>query len=312
MNKTKFKKIIEKTIELILGSSSIVTSITVLLIIGFLFKEGSDVFDKKPIEEGYVLAVNPNNPVNQIKPSEVKDIFDQKITNWNQIKGGKNEAIKLLRIDDITKYYDEDALGANFEHLPAKIDEFTKNNPGVIIFISETYLSKNFYGKEINIDKIQLKSFLQGEQWFPTAQPIAQMGVKPLILGTLWVSIGAIVIALPIGLGVSIYLSEIATKKVRNILKPIIELLAAIPSVVYGFFGLVVLVPLVQQIFNLPVGETGLSGSIILAIMALPTIITVSEDAMRNTPRSMKEASLALGATHWQTIYKVIIPYASS
>jgi phosphate transport system permease protein len=100
--------------------------------------------------------------------------------------------------------------------------------------------------------------------------------------------------------------------RVRNFLKPLIELLAGIPSVVYGFFGLVVIVPFLQQSFKLPVGETALAGSIVLAIMALPTIITVAEDAMRTVPRATKEASLALGATQWQTIYRVIIPYAKS
>lgn len=100
--------------------------------------------------------------------------------------------------------------------------------------------------------------------------------------------------------------------KTRNLLKPIIELLAGIPSVVYGFFGLVVIVPLIQKTLDLPVGETAFAGSVVLAIMALPTIITVAEDAMRTTPRAMKEASLALGATQWQTIYKVIIPYSIS
>lgn len=99
---------------------------------------------------------------------------------------------------------------------------------------------------------------------------------------------------------------------VRNLLKPIIELLSGIPSVVYGFFGLIVIVPFLQQVFNLPVGESGLAGSIVLAIMALPTIITVTEDAMRNCPRAMREASLALGASQWQTIYKVVIPYSIS
>ncbi|MEG2479385.1 MAG: phosphate ABC transporter permease subunit PstC, partial [Mucinivorans sp.] len=93
---------------------------------------------------------------------------------------------------------------------------------------------------------------------------------------------------------------------------PIIELLAGIPSVVYGFFGLVVLVPLIQRSFGLPVGETALCGAIILAIMALPTIITVAEDAIRNVPRATKEASLALGASHWQTIRRVILPYSIS
>ena len=108
------------------------------------------------------------------------------------------------------------------------------------------------------------------------------------------------------------YMSEVANPKVRNWLKPIIELLSGIPSVVYGFFGLIVIVPLIQKLFDLPVGESGLAGSIVLAIMALPTIITVTEDAMRNCPRAMREASLALGASQWQTIYKVVIPYSIS
>ncbi|KAA5378205.1 phosphate ABC transporter permease subunit PstC, partial [Phocaeicola dorei] len=111
---------------------------------------------------------------------------------------------------------------------------------------------------------------------------------------------------------VAIYMSEVANSRVRNLLKPIIELLSGIPSVVYGFFGLIVIVPFLQQVFNLPVGESGLAGSIVLAIMALPTIITVTEDAMRNCPRAMREASLALGASQWQTIYKVVIPYSIS
>ena len=125
-------------------------------------------------------------------------------------------------------------------------------------------------------------------------------------------SLFAILIALPFGLSVSIYMSEVADSKVRSWLKPVIELLSGIPSVVYGFFGLIVIVPLIQKVFDLPVGESGLAGSIVLAIMALPTIITVTEDAMRNCPRAMREASLALGASQWQTIYKVVIPYSIS
>ena len=161
-------------------------------------------------------------------------------------------------------------------------------------------------------ETIRPGDFFGGKEWYPTATPAAQYGLLPLILGTLWVSLGAILLSLPFGIAVSVYLAEIATMRVRNFLKPVIELLAGIPSVVYGFFGLVVIVPFLQQTFQLPVGETALAGSVVLAIMALPTIITVAEDAMRNVPRAMKEASLALGATHWQTIYRVIIPYAKS
>jgi phosphate transport system permease protein len=159
---------------------------------------------------------------------------------------------------------------------------------------------------------ILLSDFLGGTDWIPTATPSAQFGLMPLIMGTLWVSVFAILIALPLGLGVAIYLSELASDKIRKILKPTIELLAGIPSVVYGFFGLVILVPLIQKTLNLPVGETAFAGSVVLAIMALPTIITIAEDAMRTTPLAMREASLALGATNWQTIYRVIVPYAAS
>lgn len=309
--KTNLKQIKEKIIESILMLSSAATSITVMLIVFFLFIEGAGVFSKKPIEEGFLLAVAADNPVKKLNPSQIKDIFDQKIKNWKEV-GGKDEAIVLFRTSDITEYYTDEELGENFEYFPAKINELIAKTPGIIAFFSDKYKTKDFKGRELDIDKIKVFEFLSGEEWFPTAQPIAQMGVKPLIYGTLWVSFGAILLALPIGLAAAIYLSEIAKKRTRSLLKPLIELLAGIPSVVYGFFGLVVIVPLIQSLFNLPVGETALAGSVVLAIMALPTIITISEDAMRNTPRAMKEASLALGASQWQTIYKVVIPYSAS
>ncbi len=291
--------------------SGTVTSLTVVLIVVFLFSEGLGVFNKKPIDEGYVLSVNKENTVKKLSPFQVKNIFDQKIKNWKEV-GGPNEKIVLFKVDDISDFYSDEQLGKDFANLPFCLNDYIKKHKGVIAFFSDTYVPKKFAGKLIDVDKIKVTEFLSGDEWFPTSKPVAQMGVKPLILGTLWVSLGAILIALPIGLFAAIFLSEIAHKRVRNILKPLIELLAGIPSVVYGFFGLVIIVPLIQQIFDLPVGETGLAGSIILGIMALPTIITVSEDAMRNTPRAMKEASLALGATKWQTIYKVVIPYSAS
>ena len=309
--KTNFKQIKEKVIESILMLSSAATSITVVLIVFFLFIEGAGVFNKKPVDKGFMLAVHDSNPVKKLEPSQIKDIFDQKITNWKEL-GGKDATIVLFRTSDITDYYTEEELGENFEYFPDKINELVAKTPGIIAFFSDKYKSKDFKGRELDIDKISVYDFLSGEEWFPTAEPVAQMGVKPLIYGTLLVSFGAIVLALPIGLFAAIYLSEIAKKRTRNLLKPLIELLAGIPSVVYGFFGLVIIVPLIQSVFNLPVGETALAGSVVLAIMALPTIITISEDAMRNTPRAMKEASLALGASHWQTIYKVVIPYSAS
>ena len=291
--------------------SSTITSLTVVLIVFFLFKEGLGVFNKKPLEEGNTIVINKNNNVKKLSSEEIKNIYDQKITFWDQL-GGKKDSIVLFRLEDISTYYSDEQIGENFEGLPTCLSNLVDSIPGIIAFFPEKYLAKNFKGKQLEIDKVAFKEFFGGEEWYPTSQPTAQLGVKPLILGTLWVSLGAILIALPLGLAAAVYMSEIADNRIRRIMKPLIELLAGIPSVVYGFFGLVVIVPLIQKIFNLPVGETGLAGSIILGIMALPTIITISEDAMRNTPRAMKEASLALGASKWQTIYKIVIPYSIS
>jgi phosphate transport system permease protein len=153
--------------------------------------------------------------------------------------------------------------------------------------------------------------FLTGKFWYPTSVN-EQFGLLPLLLGSVIVTAGAIIFSVPLGIACAIYISEIAHPKVADFMKPFIEILAGIPSVVFGFFGLIVLVPLVQQTFNLPTGQTALTGSIMLGIMALPTIITISEDAISSVPSTIKQGSLALGATRWQTIYKVVVPAALS
>jgi phosphate transport system permease protein len=308
---TVIKKVINKIIEWLLMLSSTITTLTVLLIVVFLFKEGVSVFKESPLEGENVIVLSNQNKVSHLTSVDVKKIFDQETTNWKLV-GGANDSILLFTFNDLSNYFSEEELGPEFEFLPHKMDSLIEVNPGMIAVFSKKYLDKNHKSKVATIDNISPKTFLLGKEWFPTANPAVQLGVLPLILGTLYVSIVAILIALPIGLATAIYIAEVAHPKIRAIYKPVIELLAGIPSVVYGFFGLIVIVPLIQKIFDLPVGESGLAGAIVLAIMALPTIITVTEDALRNTPRAMKEASLALGATQWQTIYKVVIPYSAS
>ena len=305
------KRFLEKLVEGALLISGSITSITILLIVIFLFKEASGLFNSPVIEEGYVLGLNKANPVRDLNSYQIKQIFDAEITNWDEV-GGKEEPIEVVRLSDLTKYYTEEELGASFENIPAKASELTSKHPGIILFLPKEYIAKNFQGTLLNHETLRPGDFFGGKEWYPTASPSAQYGLLPLLLGTIWVSLGAILLSLPFGISVAVYLAEIAPMRIRNILKPLIELLAGIPSVVYGFFGLVVIVPFLQEFFNLPVGETALAGSIVLGIMALPTIITVAEDALRNVPRATKEASLALGATQWQTIYKVMIPYAKS
>jgi phosphate transport system permease protein len=154
-------------------------------------------------------------------------------------------------------------------------------------------------------------NFIFGKSWYPISEP-AQLGILPLIFGSLMVTLGAAIISIPIGVACAVYIAEIAPLKIKEVLKAGIELLAAIPSVVLGFIGMVTLVPWVKSTFNLPTGLTALSGSIILAFMAMPTIVSVAEDALYSVPKSYKEGAFALGATHWQTIYRVLLPAASS
>jgi phosphate transport system permease protein len=153
--------------------------------------------------------------------------------------------------------------------------------------------------------------FLSGTTWYPSGSP-PEYGIFVLIIGTVLVTLGAMVFAVPLSIGCAIYIAELAPLWAKNILKPATELLAGIPSVVYGFFGLIVLTDVIRTTFDIPTGETWLAGSILLGIMALPTIISISEDAISMVPREYKEGSLAIGATRWQTISRVIIPGALS
>lgn len=308
----KIRQITERLVKVILTLSGSVTSLAILLIIIFLFKEGLGLFNSPSVEKGYILCIHASNPVESVSPEQIKQIFDYEITTWSEVNGSEEE-ITPFRFEEIFSMYPEEEFGTDYELLPQKLGEVIAQTPNIIAYIPEQYLPhENASLKILPQETIRISNFFGGKEWLPTATPSPQFGVLPLIMGTLWVSIFAILIALPLGMGVAIYMSELAGAATRKFLKPTVELLAGIPSVVYGFFGLVVLVPLIQKALNLPVGETAFAGSLILAIMALPTIITIAEDAMRGTPRAMREASLALGATRWQTIYKVIVPYASS
>ncbi|HDS74548.1 MAG TPA: ABC transporter permease subunit, partial [Firmicutes bacterium] len=147
-------------------------------------------------------------------------------------------------------------------------------------------------------------------RWTPVSFQRESFGIYPLVTGSLLVTAIATIIAIPFGVCGAVYLAEMANNKEREVLKPFIELLAGIPSVVIGFFGLVVLAPIVKQVFGLPSGQTALTGALLLALMAIPTIMSISEDAIRSVPVSYRQASLALGASRLQTIWTVTVPAA--
>jgi phosphate transport system permease protein len=310
--KKMLRRVAERAVEGLFTLSGGVTSLAILLIVVFLFREGLGLFRSPEVENGYALCVNAGNSVETLHPMQIKEIFDGEITDW-QALGGQSEAIVPFRFDEIFSLYTDEELGEDYALLPQKLGEIVAQTPGIIAFLPQRFLPEdNEAVRTLPTGSISPVDFFVGREWSPTSVPSPLFGALPLVLGTILVSLVAILIALPLGLGVAIYLSELAAGRTRRLLKPAVELLAGIPSVVYGFFGLVALVPLIQRAFNLPVGETAFAGSLMLAIMALPTIIAIAEDALRNTPKAMREASLALGATRWQTIYRVVIPYSTS
>jgi phosphate transport system permease protein len=158
------------------------------------------------------------------------------------------------------------------------------------------------------IGRVGLVDFLFGTRWAPNA---GSFGIWPMIVGSISVTIGALAVGVPLGLACAVFLVEFAPARAASIMRPAIQLLAGIPSVIYGFWGLIVLVPLIRNYLGGP-GLSILAGSIILGIMILPTIISISEDALRALPQAYAEGSLALGATHWQTIWRMELPAARS
>jgi phosphate transport system permease protein len=146
-------------------------------------------------------------------------------------------------------------------------------------------------------------------RWYPIEE---YFGILPLITGSLLVTVWAMLFAIPIGLGTAIYIAEVAPRSVREVLKPFVEVLGGLPSVVLGFLGILILSPNLRILMNLPTGLTALAGGILLGAIAVPTIVSVAEDALDTVPRSYRDASLALGATKWQTIWRVTLPAARS
>jgi phosphate transport system permease protein len=145
--------------------------------------------------------------------------------------------------------------------------------------------------------------------WYPIE---SYFGILPLLLGSILITFGALIVAVPFGVGMAVFISEVAPAGVREILKPLVELLAGLPSVVLGFLGILIVAPGLRRLLDLPTGLTAFTGALLLAGITLPTIVSIADDALNAVPRSYREASLALGATRWQTIWGVTVPAARS
>lgn len=184
-----------------------------------------------------------------------------------------------------------------------------------IIFVFGIFYFVFREGGSILFDKespFSLSQFFGSTEWFPTSMANKRYGILALIIGTASVTILAMIIAVPFALGATIFVSEFCSGKVRETLKIVIELLAAIPSIVWGFIGLTVINPWIRETFNVPVGLNVLNAAIILALMAMPIMVSIGEDALKAVPDSYREAAVALGATRWQMVYRVLLPAAKN
>jgi phosphate transport system permease protein len=189
------------------------------------------------------------------------------------------------------------------------ITRFVFVNGIISIIILGLILALLLYNSVRFFTSYPIQNFFGGVRWIPTHD---KFGFIPLLVGSILTTFAAILIAIPLGVGSAIYIGELAPRYLRETLKPIIEVLATIPSVVIGFIGIKVFAPLIKNIFNLSIGLTALTAAVMLAFMSLPTIVSISEDAINAVPNTFRHASMALGATKWETTYKVVIHTASS
>jgi phosphate transport system permease protein len=161
------------------------------------------------------------------------------------------------------------------------------------------------------LGRVSITKFIFGQEWYPTSSP-PDFGIFPLLVASFAVTLLSGAIAIPLGVMTAIYLAEMASARFREVVKPIVELLAALPSVVIGFFGMVIVAPFLQDHLDIATGLNLFNASLMLAFMSVPTICSISEDAIYSVPKDLKEASLALGATHWETILRVLLPASLS
>jgi phosphate transport system permease protein len=179
-----------------------------------------------------------------------------------------------------------------------------------VVFVFAIFFFVFREGAPFLFGDLDLGQFFGSTEWYPDSVHNQRYGALALIAGTASVTLLAMIFAVPLGLGAAIFISEFCTGRLKEALKVVVELLAAIPSVVWGFIGLMIMNPLIIDLFNVPVGLNVLNGAILLALMSVPIMVSIGEDALKAVPDTYREAALAMGATRWQVIFRVVLPAA--
>lgn len=287
---------LHKALVLLIRLSGATTTLVLVLLAYFLFREGLPVLWKSPLGDLQV-AVHPDNPIRSLSPEQIEAIHEGKIRRWSQL-GGYDDTLYWVHPYNLPF---QDTMP-----LRAYLDSCARLR-GIIMAFPESWIPPTL--KLIEVEVYSIGAIVGGTRWAPTQHPLPSVGIAPLIVGSLLVGVLALIGVVIWGLPMSIYLAEFMHPRWRQRLKSLLEVGAAMPSVVVGFWGLVVVVPKVRTLFNLSVGETAFTTALLLSFFVLPFFTLLVEEAIEQVPSYLKEASYGMGATQWQTILRVVLPY---
>lgn len=277
---------------------------TTMLILGglvlFLLREGLPALWKTPYE-GLTYAVHPQNPCTRLSPEAVQALLRGE-TTWAAL-GGPETPVVPVHMANLDRYV---PAHASASLLRGVLDSLA-TLPGALFALPPSLLPA--HTKPISVPWKGWKALFTSVRWSPTYEPIPSVGVWPLLIGSLWVSAIGLLVVVPLGLAMAVYVVEFLPKKLYYAIKMLWEVLAGLPSVVVGFWGLMVLVPWIQKLFHLEDGETALTAGLLLGWMTLPLMASLVEEALQAIPPLLIESSYGLGATQWQTILRLKLPY---
>lgn len=275
------------------------TVLTLGGIVFFLGQEGLPALTSSPYE-GIRFAVHPTNPIESLSAEEAGALF-RSAASW-QALGGPQAPLLAIHLSNLELHLKGRTDSASIRAFLDSVSRY----PGILLALPEGWLP--LHVKPISVRWSPWKALFGSLRWSPTYEPIPEVGVWPLLVGSLWVTLIALLVTVPLGLLMAIYVVDFLPRRLYYPMKVLWELVAGLPSVVVGFWGLVVLVPWLQRSFGLSTGETALAAGLLLGWVTTPLMASLTEEALSNIPRILIEASYGLGATRWQTILRVKLP----
>lgn len=284
----------------VLQAAALTTFLVLLGLTIFLFREGMPALYREPYRD-LRFGVHAENPLTHLSADQVRSLV-RKERQWADY-GGPDAPVVAVHLSNIERYVQGNA---SVEKIKLVIDSLAQL-PGVLLALPPALFPTK--AKPITVSWNGWREIFASSQWSPTYEPVPSVGFLPLLLGSLWVSIIGLLVVVPLGIAMAVYVVEFLPKRLYYPIKILWELMAGLPSVVVGFWGLVVVVPWVQRAFHLSAGETALTAGLLLGWMTLPLMASLVEEALRAMPRLLEESSYGLGATQWQTILRLKLPY---